>query len=167
MNMTKVYNSIAIFALLLCSLVGITSCTEQEEDLGVAYGYVQFKLYKNDTAPAATRALDYLHEAHKVKVTMQREGSTIEQTLVLNSYSNEHAAYGLRSDKLQLLVGEYKVVNYVLYDRLDKQLMSTQVASQFTVVADGLVTHNLSVDVTERGRASFRLVKPEIGRAHV
>ena len=163
--MTKIYRLLskhfAIVALLMCAMAGITSCTEQENDLDAAYGYVQFKLYKNDTAPVATRALDYLHEAHKVKVTMQREGSTIEQTLVLNSYSNEHAAYGLRSDKLQLLVGEYKVVNYVLYDRLDKQLMSTQVASQFTVVADGLVTHNLSVEVTERGRASFRLIKPE------
>ena len=163
--MTKIYRLLskhfAIVALLVCSMASITSCTEQADDLGAAYGYVQFKLYKNDTVPVATRALDYLHEAHKVKVTMQHEGSTIEQTLVLNSYNNENAAYGLRSDKLQLLIGDYRVVNYTLYDRLDQQLMSTQVSSQFTIIADGLVTHNLAVEVTERGKASFRLVKPE------
>ena len=168
--MTKIYrilsNHFAIVALLLCAMASITSCTEHDDELGAAYGYVQFKLYKNDTAPAqaaATRAnnLDFLHEAHKVKVIMQREGSTIEQTLVLNAYSNEHAAYGLRSDKLQLFVGEYKVIGYTLFDKLDKELLSASAPSQFTVVADGLVTHNLSVEVTPRGKASFRLVKPE------
>ncbi|MBR5148579.1 MAG: DUF4458 domain-containing protein [Bacteroidaceae bacterium] len=147
-------------------MASITSCTEHDDELSAAYGYVQFKLYKNDTAPAqaaATRAnnLDFLHEAHKVKVIMQREGSTIEQTLVLNAYNNENAAYGLRSDKLQLLVGEYKVIGYTLFDKLDKELLSASAPSQFTVVADGLVTHNLSVEVTPRGKASFRLVKPE------
>ncbi|MBR4997759.1 MAG: DUF4458 domain-containing protein [Bacteroidaceae bacterium] len=147
-------------------MASITSCTEHDDELSAAYGYVQFKLYKNDTAPAqaaATRAnnLDFLHEAHKVKVIMQREGSTIEQSLVLNAYNNENAAYGLRSDKLQLLVGEYKVIGYTLFDKLDKELLSASAPSQFTVVADGLVTHNLSVEVTPRGKASFRLVKPE------
>ena len=160
-------NRLAIVALLLCAMASITtSCTEHDDELSAAYGYVQFKLYKNDTAPAqaaATRAnnLDFLHEAHKVKVIMQREGSTIEQTLVLNAYNNENAAYGLRSDKLQLLVGEYKVIGYTLFDKLDKELLSASAPSQFTVVADGLVTHNLSVEVTPRGKASFRLVKPE------
>ena len=165
--MTHLYkllgSRMAIAALLLCTL-GFIGCTETDDDLGAAYGYVQFKLYKNDTAPAkatATRALEYLHEAHKVKITMQREGSTIEQTLVLNAYSNEHAAYGLRSDKLQLLVGEYRVIGYTLYDKLDQQLLSASAPSQFTVVADGLVTHNLSVEVTPRGKATFRLIKPE------
>lgn len=168
MNMTKIYrllsNRATILVLVLCAL-GFVGCAETEEGLDADYGYVQFKLYKNETAPSkvSTRAdnLDFLHEAHKVKVIMQREGSTIQQTLVLHSYSNENAAFGLRSDKLQLLVGDYRVVGYTLYDKLDKELLSAAVSSEFTIIADGLVMHNLSVEVTERGRVSFRLVKPE------
>ncbi len=168
MNMTKINRLLrsraAILALVLCAL-SFVGCAETEDSLDADYGYVQFKLYKNETAPAmaSTRAgnLDFLHEAHKVKVIMQREGSTIQQTLVLHSYSNENAAYGLRSDKLQLLVGDYRVIGYILYDKLDEELLSATVSSEFTIVADGLVMHNLSVEVTERGRVSFRLVKPE------
>jgi cell division inhibitor SepF len=105
--------------------------------------------------------LDYLSDAHKVKVLMRRGTSSIEQTLVLHAYSAENAAYGLRSDKLQLLAGDYAVVGYTLYDNLDREIGTTNVASQFTVVPDGLIYHNLSVEVTPRGKASFRLVKPE------
>lgn len=150
-------------ALLLCVAIGFTGCSEKEDELGVQYGYVQFKLYKNDTAPTRTvSTLDYLADAHKVKVVMQRKGSTIEQTLVLNSYNAESAEYGLRSDKLQLLAGEYRMVGYTLYDRLDEVLLvEPNAPSQFTVIADGLVTHDLSVSVTPRGKASFRLVKPD------
>ena len=41
--------------LAMCVLVNFVSCTEREDDLGVEYGYVQFKLYKNDTAPKFRR----------------------------------------------------------------------------------------------------------------
>ena len=164
-DMTYMYrllsNRLAALALILCTL-GFVGCTEAEDELIASYGYVQFKLYKNDTAPASrATSLDYLHDAHKVKVTMQHEGSTIEQTLVLNAYNNEHAEYGLRSDKLKLMTGEYHVVGYTLYDKLDAKLLDENVSSSFTVVSNGLSYHNLSVNVTPRGKASFRLVKPK------
>ena len=100
----------------LCAMVGFTGCTEKDDQLNATYGYVQFKLYKNDTAPqkGGTRAgneLNYLSDACKVGVSLlSSDGSVIEQTLVLHSYNAENAAYGMRSDKLQLLVGEYKVM---------------------------------------------------------
>lgn len=156
----------------VCALVGMTGCTEQDDELNVAYGYVQFKLYKNDTAPAenVSRAdggeqngqLEFLSDACKVGVSLERpDGSVIEQTLVLHSYNAENASYGMRSDKLQLLEGEYTVTNFRLYGKLDEVIASVHVSSSFTVIADGLVYHNLSVDVVERGKASFRLVKPK------
>ena len=117
--MTKIYkllsNRLAALAIILCAL-GFVGCTETEDELAASYGYVQFKLYKNDTAPTsrATTTLDYLRDAHKVKVTMQHDGRTIVQTLVLNAYNNENAEYGLRSDKLQLMTGEYSVIGYTL-----------------------------------------------------
>ena len=156
----------------VCALVGFTGCTENDEELGAAYGYVQFKLYKNDTTPkkSATRSegaqeLEFLSDAQKIKVSLERnerDGSVIQQTLVLHSYSEENSAYGLRSDKLQLLAGEYKVTDYSLYGKVDTVIAYVDDApSSFEVVAGGLIYHNLSVAVTPRGKASFRLVKPD------
>ena len=173
MNMTKIYrnlsNRLVLLALSLCTL-GFIGCSETDDELNASYGYVQFKLYKNDTAPmkSATRvgeSLEYLSEACKVGVSLERpDGSVIEQTLVLRSYNDENAAYGMRSDKLQLLVGEYKVTGYRLYGKVDNIITTVDLSSSatsFTIIADGLVYHNLSVDVVPRGKASFRLVKPE------
>lgn len=173
MNMTKIYrnlsNRLVLLTLSLCTL-GFIGCSETDDELNASYGYVQFKLYKNDTAPmkSATRvgeSLEYLSEACKVGVSLERpDGSVIEQTLVLRSYNDENAAYGMRSDKLQLLVGEYKVTGYRLYGKVDNIITTVDLSSSatsFTIIADGLVYHNLSVDVVPRGKASFRLVKPE------
>lgn len=162
--------TVVTLMLTVCTLVGITSCTEREEELSASYGYVQFRLFKNDTAPmkSATRAgdpLEYLSDACKIGVSLKlSDGSVIEQTLVLRSYSAENAEYGMRSDKLQLLVGEYEVIGFRLYDKVDNIIPGIDPslsASPFEIVADGLVYHDLSVDVTPRGKASFRLVKPE------
>lgn len=169
----SLFSRILTAVVAVCTFASITGCAERDEELVADYGYVQFKLYKNDTAPkkSATRAgedaqdvtLEYLSDAHKLGVSLVRaNGSVVEQTLVLHAYSAENAAYGMRSDKLQLLAGEYKVVGYRLYGgEQDTVIVSVDKPSSFTVVADGLVYHDLSVDVTERGKASFRLVKPK------
>ena len=54
---------------------------------------------------------------------MLYDGNTIEQTLMLNSYSAENAEFGLRSDKLELLAGNYKLIGYYLYDKLDNEIL--------------------------------------------
>ena len=53
---------------------------------------------------------------------MLYNGNTIEQTLMLNSYNADNAEFGLRSDKLELLAGSYKLIGYYLYDKLNKQI---------------------------------------------
>ena len=164
--------TLATIVVAVCTLAGMTGCTEKDDELNAAYGYVQFKLYKDGAAPQGivSRAegdelyeqLEYLSDACKVGVSLERpDGSVIEQTLVLHSYNAENASYGVRSDKLQLLAGEYRVTNYRVYDKLDKVRISVSTSSSFTVVADGLVYHDLSVNVVDRGRVSFRLVKPK------
>ena len=166
---SKTFGAIVV---AMCALVSMVGCTEQNDELNVTYGYVQFKLYKNDTAPkeSVSRAgsdelygqLNYLSDACKVGVSLERpDGSVIEQTLVLHSYNAENASYGMRSDKLQLLEGEYTVTNYRLYGKKDEVIASIDASSSFTIIADGLVYHNLSADVVKRGKASFRLVKPK------
>lgn len=111
-----------IVKLLFVSLIAVFSgmamsgCSDDEEVSQSQYGYVQFKLYKEAsynngteaaTQSAATRAaVDNLGEAKKIEVEMLYNGTSITQTLVLNAYNDVNAEYGLRSDKLQLLVGD-------------------------------------------------------------
>ena len=147
--------------LLLVALTGVAlvGCTDENENgQQQQYGYLQFKV-----GQAVTRAagkLESLADAKKVKVVLQSDGSAIEQTLLLNAYSNETAEYGLRSDKLRLLAGEYTLVGYALYDALDKEVQQKNVDEEpFTIVPGGLYVKHLGPDVVERGRVSFRLVK--------
>ena len=147
-------------------MIGIwVGCSEEDEMQQNQYGYVQFKLYKSgsfDDVPQARGVdeLDLLDNAKKIEVIMQHEGSTISQSLVLNAYNEANAEFGLRSDKLQLLVGDYVITGYNLYDNLDNQLLSSEVEDNaFTVVGGGLTSKALPVEVTERGMASFKLVK--------
>ena len=58
---------------------------------------------------------------------------------MLNSYNADNAEFGLRSDKLELLAGSYKLIGYYLYDKLNKQIYAgTPSNYQFSVVAGGL-----------------------------
>ncbi len=147
--------------LLLLAFTGValTGCTD-ENDGGrqQQYGYLQFKV-----GQAVTRAagkLESLADAKKVKVVLQYDGRTIEQTLLLNAYNNETAEYGLRSDKLRLMAGEYTLVGYTLYDALDKELQQKNVDEEpFTIVPGGLYVKHISPNAVERGRVSFKLVK--------
>lgn len=163
--MNKKY--IYLFTMLITLTMGLVSCSDKDEFVGGEYGFVQFKLYKNSTDKqqnaVATRAVDkleYLSDAHKIKVLLKYDGNTIVQTMVLNSYNAESAEFGLRSDKLRLLAGEYSFIGYTLYDKFDKELFSKDVSNCIIdVVEGGLTMQNVYADAVERGLVSFKLVK--------
>ena len=145
--------------LLMMSLTGVAlvGCSD-DDDQRVQYGYVQFKV-----GQATTRSLgklESLADAKKVKVVLKYNNNTIEQTLLLHAYNDENAEYGLRSDKLRLLAGEYRLLNYTLYDKLDKEIQKSDVEDGlFLVVAGGMHVQHITPDAVERGRVSFKLVK--------
>lgn len=153
---------IIVGVLTMGALVG---CSDEDEMQQNLYGYVQFKLLKSASAAdiPLTRAADELEmlaDAKKIEVIMQHEGSTITQTLVLNAYNEANAEFGLRSDKLQLLVGEYVVSGFNLYDNLDNLLLTGEVEDNtFSVVSGGLTSKTLPIETMQRGMASFKLVK--------
>lgn len=168
MNLHKLKIRSIFFLPLIVSLlamVAVTGCSDEEDALQTGqYGYVQFKLYKSTGEGAATRAtdkLELLSDAKKINVVMLRDGVTLSQTLVLNSYNAENAEFGLRSDKLQLLTGTYKIVGYYLYDKLDEELLAGSVEEddEFTVVQDGLQEKALTVNTVTRGMVKFKLIK--------
>ena len=95
----KIYSLAAVVSLLLAG-----GCDKQSDDLTADYGYVQFQLVKaaqlDDTR---AEQLEWLAEAYKICVVMQLEGSTITQTLNVESYDKSTAEWGLWSEKLRLL----------------------------------------------------------------
>ena len=144
----------------------MTAC--QQDNVGgesVDYGYVAFRLTKQPSveASSATRAkLDWLSDAHKVTITMQSLDNlkTLKQTLPITYYDKELAEWGVTSDKLRLLVGDYKVMSYELYDNLDNKLLDAQCNVEFSVVNGGLEICEIVVeDATKSGKIGFRLVK--------
>lgn len=150
---------IAILSLL-CSV----SCQVKEEMPDANYGYVQFKVYKAASYEPASKAikgqLDYLSDAAKIKVTLKYGENYISQTLILSATNDEAAEYGLRSEKLRLLAGEYKILLFTLYDKVDEPIYEgTAENSNLTVVAGGNTQHDILANVTGRGKIQFTFTK--------
>ena len=158
------YSKALLLLLVTMLTFTVTSCSDDEtEGWDGTYGYVQFKLSKNVSARATRAAaidkLEKLDDAKKIKVVMEHNGTTVSQTLVLNSYNSENAEYGLRSDKLQLASGTYTVIGFYLYDAVDEELLASSAGETFTVVGGGLKVQDLMVETVERGKVKFNLVK--------
>lgn len=161
--MIRLHYKSAILALCLLPAILLSCTKELADNRETDYGYVQFKLYKAasyEPASKASNELEYLHQACKIKVEINYEEQTLSQTLVLSAADTVAAEYGLRSDKLKLLAGQYTIISYTLYDALDNELCKNAVADRdFQVIPGGLVIKDLTADVVSRGRVKFSLEK--------
>ncbi len=166
----KKFLKINIFAVAIAVLFASSCTTDKTVDLRERdYGYVQFKLYKEASyTPATMSRADeeqfdiYLAEACKIEVNLtDANNRAIRQTLVLSAANNEAAEFGLRSDKLKLLMGDYKLGLVCLFDANDGELARFVPTSkrEFSVVEGGLTMHDVTVNVTPRGKVQFSLVK--------
>ena len=161
----KSIKNIVLHILALASLL-VVSCAKVEvpDNRELDYGYVQFKLYKEASyeSKAVVSQLDYLRDVTKIKVAMRYGNNDITQTLIMNSYDEEAAEFGLRSDKMKLLAGDYQVLTFTLYDKEDQPLYvrtPSEEFSKFSIVAGGLYQHDLVASTVERGKVKFTLVK--------
>ena len=152
-----------VLSLILFSCANMQEPDYTEKD----YGYVQFKLYKaaSYTKAGDEKVLAYLSDATKIRVTISDGEKTINQSLVLNSFNAESAEFGLRSDKMKLLAGNYRIVSYILYGKMDEQIYestpssSPLMESEFSIVPGGLCVHDLLAETQQRGKIKFTLVK--------
>lgn len=149
--------------IIMMSSFFLAGCAKEEvaDNREKDYGYVQFKLYKEASyeGTKAVSQMDFLSDATKVMVMLQYGDNQITQTLTLTASDPEAAEFGLRSEKLKLVAGEYSITAFTLYDRLDEELYKGGSFGSFTVVPGGLVIHDLLADVVERGKVRFTLVK--------
>ncbi len=160
---------INIFAVVIAALFTVGCTKDNTVDLSERdYGYVQFKLYKEasyvpaDGSRASVTELDRLSEACKVEINItDTNGTNIRQSLVLSSANAEAAEFGLRSDKLKLLAGEYELGMITLFDALDNVIYINYSSAErkFVVNAGGLTTHDVTVNVKPRGKVQFTLIK--------
>ena len=158
------YSKALLLLLVTMLTFAVTSCSDDEtEGWDGTYGYVQFKVNKSvstrATRAAALDKLEKLDDAKKIKVVMEHNGTTVSQTLVLNSYNAENAEYGLSSEKLQLASGTYTIIGFYLYDAVDEELLASSAGETFTVVGGGMTVQDLTVQNVERGKVKFNLVK--------
>ncbi len=165
------FTVIAFLTAFFCGILGGCTAEEMADNRDRDYGYIQFKLYKeasyNDmlegstpSTKAVTDQLDYLADASKVRVTLEYGETMISQTLPISAAGREEAEFGMRSDKLRLLAGEYKVKIFSLYDSNDELLYNgADENPAILVVGGGLTVHDLLVDVTPRGKVRFTLTK--------
>ena len=142
------------------------SVDELEDNRDMDYGYVQFKLYKaasyNPATKAVTDELENLYDAGKIEVRMESaEGQEITQTLTLSAGDRDLAEYGMRSSKLRLLAGSYRIINFVLYDGVDKELYrgGTPANAGFSITPGGLIVHDLTADAKAKGFVRFHITK--------
>lgn len=154
-HLHKILSLAAVATLLLCG------CERQPETLDAKYGYVQFQIVRSSQADTATRAeaLEWLRDASKITIVMQRDGSTISQTLNLTYHDKEQAEWGIWSDKLRLVAGEYDIIGYYVYDALDERILAGDRQGSFTITHNGLVVKPIGVETVERGKVSFTLFK--------
>ena len=148
--------------LLLATAILTSSCQEQPENLDAEYGYVQFRLLKEsqiDSDDTRASRLEWLADAKKIGIVIQLEGRTITQTLPLSCYDKESAEWGIYSEKLRLITGEYKLIAYYIYDELDQQILSGDADTEFVVTCNGLTTAEVGIPTVKRGKVSFALTK--------
>jgi len=157
---------INIFAVAIVALFVVGCTKDNTADLCERdYGYVQFKLYKEASytpSRSSITELDYLAEARKVEINItDAAGISIRQSLVLSSANAEAAEFGLRSDKLKLLAGEYELGMITLFDALDNVIYRNYSSAErkFVVNAGGLTLHDVTVNVKPRGKVQFTLIK--------
>ena len=156
----------SVAALLALATAFLGGCSDDDgiDNRDRDYGYVQFKLHKEASYDAVSRAqkpqLDYLSEASKVQVSLYYDGTTITQSLTLSAPDKESAEFGLRSEKLRLLAGQYQIITFSLFNADDELIYNGMPGEErLDIVAGGLVSHDLTVDVEPRGTVRFSISK--------
>ncbi len=140
MNRMKIFSKALLLLLVTLLTFAATSCSD-DEDRGLgrhiricAVQAEARRFLREATRAAALDKLEKLDDAKKIKVVMEHNGTTVSQTLVLNSYNSENAEYGLRSEKLQLASGTYTVIGFYLYDAVEEELLASSAGETFTVI---------------------------------
>ena len=147
----------SVAALLALATAFLGGCSDDDgiDNRDRDYGYVQFKLHKEASYDAVSRAqkpqLDYLSEASKVQVSLYYDGTTITQSLTLSAPDKESAEFGLRSEKLRLLAGQYQIITFSLFNADDELIYNGMPGEERLDIVEprGTVRFSISKDLSD------------------
>lgn len=115
----RIFYKLTCICCMLMAVLFVSSCSDDDVDNGQGgYGYIQLRMFKKQAESVSTfgmsggSRLDYLADAKKVEITLIYKDSEIKQTLNVYSVGGEGAEYGVRTEKLQLLAGQYMLTGY-------------------------------------------------------
>lgn len=152
---------------------GLTSCSDDNSlDEGGSYGYFQMRLVKQLETRAITggTTLEYLRDAKKIQVDLLYNNRQITQTLNLTAVSTEAAEFGLTTESVRLLAGDYILTAYRIYGEYiegategnQAPILQEGEPDDFTLIeinASRITTVQLPIEVQRRGKVSFILDK--------
>lgn len=159
----KINTLLIKFSLLLaaCALA-FAGCSSDDgiDNRDHGYGHLQFKLYKAGTTRAADQ-LEYLRDANKIQVFFRFDNKNFNQTLLLSASDEESAEYGMRSETVKLSSGNYQIIGYTVFDKLERELANVIPEEQINVqITDGHLTlQDLEVNAVLRGKIRISIVK--------
>lgn len=154
-----------MLAVLTC---GLHSCSDddvvQEQN---GYGFVKLQLYKQGTrALLEGNELNKLKDAKKIELSLVCNGQDIKQTLNLYAVDETAAEFGLSSENLKLMAGEYTIKGYVIYGSYQQgemaeilQVVTPDEEQKFAVQPNQLTTYNLYLKAVQYGCFSAMLEK--------
>lgn len=169
----RIFYKLTCICCMLMAVLFVSSCSDDDVDNGQGgYGYIQLRMFKKQAESVSTfgmsggSRLDYLADAKKVEITLIYKDSEIKQTLNVYSVGGEGAEYGVRTEKLQLLAGQYMLTGYKIYgskvengQAVVLQSGSPDETLEFVLKSGGLEVVELSLDVQLRGKVAFMLQK--------
>ena len=168
--MRKIKHNILFLFVSLMSALMMVGCSDEEQfQEGQGYGYLQMHLIKLGTrAVDEGNPLEHLGDARKIKLSLKYDGRFIEQTVSLNAVSEEAAEFGLFSDNIMLLSGDYQLLGYALYGDYKSgdmpevlQVVSMDEALRFSIRRDALTRQDLQVEARKYGKFSAQLIRLE------
>ncbi|MEG1616222.1 MAG: DUF4458 domain-containing protein [Bacteroidales bacterium] len=171
--MKNLFRNICLLGCVLVSLLLATGCSD-DKDLPASsqFGYLQLKLQKKMQTFALTGGseLENLGDAKKIQIDLLYNNKQLTQTLNVASVSSEAAEFGLTSETIQLLPGEYTITGYKIYGEYiegvtpgDKapilQEGEPDETTRFLIVASEIRVVNLDIVAQLRGQLSLILNK--------
>lgn len=153
-NMKKLLYPLKWFLPLFVLLLVVAGCSTEDEPVPTGeYGYVQFHLTKEELKSG--QVLDSLVDARQVEVFLLYDNKDIRQTVKLKG----DEAY-LTSEKLTLLVGDYVVKQYKLYDGFGNVLQTHEPEETVFKIEKHLISSfSITANAILRGTVDFVISK--------
>lgn len=171
--MKNLFRNIGLLACMLVGLLLATGCSDDNNQTATSqFGYLQLKLQKKLQTFALTGGseLENLADAKKVQIDLLYNNKQLTQTLNLAAVSAEAAEFGLTTETIQLLPGEYTITGYKIFGEYiegetqgDKapvlQEGEPDETTRFMIVASELNVVKMDVVAQMRGQLSLLLNK--------